>query len=73
MGETHGTYIDHKSAQRIIEILSKTLNMKIDVTKLAEKAKESEVIIKKLEEELHKGQKLPIPPQKKPGEISYIR
>jgi len=72
MGETHGNYIDHKSAQSTVEVLSKIVGIKVNVEKLTEKAKESEVIIKKLEEELTKGQG-PIEMPKKPSDISYIR
>jgi uncharacterized protein (TIGR00162 family) len=72
MGETHGSYIDHKSAQSVVEILSKIVGIKVNVEKLTEKAMESEVIIKKLEEELTKGQG-PMEMPKKPSDISYIR
>lgn len=72
MGETHGTYIDHKSAQKVIETLSEITGIKVDVSKLTEKAKESEGIIKKLEEELTRGQ-MPVELPKKQNELSYIR
>lgn len=72
MGETHGSYIDHKSAQRVIEILSEITGIKVNVSKLTEKAKESEGIIKKLEEELARGQ-MPMEAPTKPKEVSYIR
>jgi len=72
MGETHGNYIDHKSAQSVVEVLSKIVGIKVNVEKLTEKAKESEGIIKKLEEELTRGQSM-IEMPKKPNDISYIR
>lgn len=71
MGETHGTYIDHKAAQKVIEVLSLITGIKVDVSKLNEKAKESEVVIKKLEEEISQSQ-VPMQVPKK-SEISYIR
>ncbi len=73
MGETHGNYIDHKSAQRVVEILSNIVGISINVSKLTEKAKESEILIKKLEEEIGKGQTMPMEMPKKPEDISYIR
>ncbi len=76
MGETHGNYIDHKAAQKIIEVLSSLLGFKISTDKLEKKAKESEDLIKKMEEESRKGEApvsgmLEMP--KKPEELSYIR
>ncbi|VVB73156.1 PAC2 family protein [uncultured archaeon] len=74
MGETHGNYIDHKSAQRVIEVLSSIVGMKINTDKLGKKAKESEGMIKKLEEELAKGETAqPIEMPKKKEDLSYIR
>ncbi len=42
MGETHGQIIDAKSAEAVLRILTKILGIDIDMTKLAEKAKETE-------------------------------
>jgi len=76
MGETHGSYIDHRAAKEVLEVLSKILDIHIDVTKLEKKAKESEEIIKKIEEETKKAEApisgIPISP-KKPDELTYIR
>jgi len=74
MGETHGSYIDHRSAQRMIEILNKLLGLKIDTSKLTEKAKESEKIIRKIEEETNKAKQAmqPMEPAR-PSELTYIR
>ncbi len=40
MGETHGQIIDAKSAEAVLRILTKILGIDIDMTKLAEKAKD---------------------------------
>lgn len=76
MGETHGNYVDHKAAKRVLEILSDILDLDVDVTSLEKKAKESEEIIKKLEEESKKVEAsispTPFTP-KKPDELTYIR
>jgi len=74
MGETHGNYIDHKSAQKVIEVLSSIVGVKINTEKLGKKAKESEGMIKKLEEELSKGEMAsPMEMPKKREDLSYIR
>jgi len=74
MGETHGSYIDHRSAQRMIDILNKLLGLKINTSKLTEKAKESEKIIRKIEEETNKAKQALQPPEPiRPNELTYIR
>jgi uncharacterized protein (TIGR00162 family) len=42
MGETHGQIIDAKSAEAVLEILTKILGIEMDMTELAKKAKETE-------------------------------
>jgi len=74
MGETHGSYIDHRSAQRVLEIVAKFLGIKIDTSKLTEKAKESEKLIRKIEEETKKSQiEVPTSGPSRPNELTYIR
>ncbi|MEM2974319.1 MAG: proteasome assembly chaperone family protein [Candidatus Micrarchaeia archaeon] len=74
MGETHGSYVDHRAAQKIVEILNKLLGLKVDTGKLMEKAKESEKIIRKIEEETKKA-KMEMQPSEptRPSELTYIR
>lgn len=71
MGETHGGYVDATAAKNIVELLSKYLSVPIDVKKLEAKAKESEKILKKIEDEIQKNVITPFEPGKKP--VSYIR
>ncbi|VVC71929.1 PAC2 family protein [uncultured archaeon] len=54
MGETHGGYVDAKSAQAVLEVLSKILDFKIDTKKLELRAKESEKFMKRIEKEAAK-------------------
>ncbi|MEA1925396.1 MAG: proteasome assembly chaperone family protein [Candidatus Altiarchaeota archaeon] len=42
MGETHGQIIDAKSAEAVLNVLTSMLGIEVDMTKLAEKAKETE-------------------------------
>ncbi len=75
MGETHGGYVDAKSAQSVLEALSKILGVKIDLSKLQHRAKESERFMKKMESEAKKQQSAMAGGVLPPGndDVSYIR
>lgn len=68
MGETSGYLVDPKSAQAVLGVLSKTLNMSIDMSALEERAKEMEKIVAKLRE-MEKMQAGPISAD---TDLSYI-
>lgn len=51
LGETHGMLVDHRSAQSVLNILSKILDFSIDTTTLSDRAKKTEEIIRKIREE----------------------
>ena len=70
MGETHGAYVDAKSAQAVLEVLSKVLEMKIDITKIEERAKKGEQFMKQMEREAQKATEGSLPSN---HELSYIR
>jgi hypothetical protein len=72
MGETHGAYVDAKSAHAVLEVLAKMLELKIDMAKLSERAKAGEAFVKKMEKEAASQKSLP---EAGPGksELSYIR
>jgi uncharacterized protein (TIGR00162 family) len=77
LGETLGFPIipDPKSAESILKVLIKILNVKIDTTKLERKVKEMEEFIKKLEEVQRKalGQLLRAPEKAEEKEkLTYI-
>ncbi|MDD5339896.1 MAG: proteasome assembly chaperone family protein [Candidatus ainarchaeum sp.] len=55
MGETHGGYVDTSSARQIVLFLSKYLGMPVDVKKLDAQAKESEKLMKKVEDDIKKN------------------
>ncbi len=71
MGETHGGYVDVTAAKNIVNLLSGYLGFNIDIKKLEEKAKESEKVLKKIEEEVQRSMIAPYEPGKKG--VSYIR
>lgn len=58
MGETPGYLVDPKSAKAVLVVLSRALNLEIDMTELERKAKEIELIaqqLRSLEEGLRRG------------------
>jgi proteasome assembly chaperone (PAC2) family protein len=72
MGETHGGFVDPKSAQALLEVLCKVLEIKVDLKKLDERAKESESFAKKMEKEAMAAKGMPMPSGGK-HDLSYIR
>ena len=71
MGETHGGYVDTVSARQIVLLLSKYLDVSIDIKKLDQKAKESEKVLKKVEEDIRKTMEAQFESAGK--SVSYIR
>lgn len=50
MGETSGYFVDPKSAQAVLEVLTKVLDLKVDFTDLESRAKQIDQITSKLRE-----------------------
>jgi uncharacterized protein (TIGR00162 family) len=50
LGETSGYIVDAKAAQAVLEVLAKRLNIKVNMTDLENRAKETEKTIRRLEE-----------------------
>jgi hypothetical protein len=71
MGETHGSYIDTASARQIVLLLSKYLDLKIDLKRLNEKAQESQKVLKKVQDEVQKTMEAQFEAQNR--NVSYIR
>jgi len=70
MGETHGGYIDTPAAREIVKLLSNYLGITISLKRIDERAKKSEKMLKKIEEEIKKS----IETEYGTGKtISYIR
>ncbi len=72
MGETHGGFVDPKSAQGVLETLCKILEIKVDTKKLDARAKESEAFAKKMEKEAMAAKGMPVDSGGK-HDLSYIR
>ena len=72
MGETHGGFVDAKSAQSVLEVLCKILEIKVDTKKLDARAKEGEKFAKKMEQEAMAAKGLTHPGGAK-HDLSYIR
>ncbi len=49
LGETSGYVVDAKASEAVLEVLNQLLGLKVDMTALREKGKETEDFIKKLE------------------------
>ena len=73
MGETHGSFVDPKGAQVQLEVLCKILDIKLDLKKLDQRARESEAFAKKMEKEALAAKGMA--PHSEPGkhDLSYIR
>ncbi len=65
MGETHGAYVDPNAAKKVLDKLCEILDIKIDMSKLEERAKTNE----KIKKELEKYQK----ETPEMNDLSYIR
>jgi proteasome assembly chaperone (PAC2) family protein len=68
MGETSGYFVDPKSARAVLEILTSILNIKVDYTKLEEKAQQME----KLEDHLKEMESSVASPDQSGDDLHYI-
>ena len=65
MGETSGYFVDPKSAQAVLGVLAKALNIQVDTSALDEKAKQIEALTSKLRD-------AELPPEPKREDLGYI-
>jgi len=65
MGETPGYLVDPKSAKAVLRVLTKAVNLEVDLSRLEEKAKEIEYIAQQLNE-------METMAKEKPDDIRYI-
>ncbi len=74
MGETTGFPIltDPRSAEKLLKVITKILNLDIDLTKIDEKAKEMEAFLKKLEVIQEKAMKKLMPKEEGKENLRYI-
>jgi len=73
LGETSGYVVDAKASKAILEVLSKILGLKLDMTTLIKKAQDTDQLIKTVEEQMGQRQsteQLPLPSQDK--KLGYI-
>jgi proteasome assembly chaperone (PAC2) family protein len=73
LGETSGYVVDAKASKAILEILSKILGLKLDMTTLIKRAQDTDQLIKTVEEQMGQRQsteQLPMPSQDK--KLGYI-
>ncbi|MDH4122849.1 MAG: proteasome assembly chaperone family protein [Thermoplasmata archaeon] len=65
MGETSGYFVDPKSAQAVLNVLSSVLGISVDFTALEDKAKQIEQLTSKIKE-------AELPPEPKREDLGYI-
>jgi len=65
MGETSGYFVDPKSAQAVLGILTKALGIKVDLSALDEKARQIEALTSRLRD-------TELPPEPKREDLGYI-
>jgi proteasome assembly chaperone (PAC2) family protein len=73
LGETSGYVVDAIASKAVLEILSKILGFKLDMTSLNKKAQDTEKLIRTIEEQMGQhpsGEHLPMPQQDK--KLGYI-
>ncbi len=73
LGETSGYVVDAIASKAVLEILSKMLGIKLDMTSLNKKAQDTEKLIRTIEEQMGQrpsGEQLPIPQHDK--KLGYI-
>jgi uncharacterized protein (TIGR00162 family) len=69
MGETSGYFVDPRSAEAVLQVLSHVLNLELDFTDLENKAKE----IDRIAQKIHEAEQRPTPPTGQPREdLGYI-
>ena len=73
LGETSGYVVDAKASKAILDILSKILGLKLDMTTLIKRAQDTDQLIKTVEEQMGQrstSEQLPMPSQDK--KLGYI-
>jgi uncharacterized protein (TIGR00162 family) len=73
LGETSGYVVDAKASKAVLEILSKMLDLKLDLTSISKKAQDTEQLVKTIEEQM--GQRPPpesLPMQQQDKKLGYI-
>ncbi len=72
LGESPGyMYIDAKAAKSVLEVISKVLDIEMDMTALDERAEETENLIKKIQDMQRKSMSQNVPEMNK--DLGYIR
>ena len=74
LGETSGYVVDAKASKAILETLVKIIDVKVDMTNLEKRAKDTEILIQTIEQQMMaaRGGKLPEGQPQKPRDMGYI-
>ncbi len=73
LGETSGYVVDAKASRSVLEVLLGMINVKVDMTNLDKRAKDTEMLIQTIEQQMASGRgKPPLEVQQKPRDTGYI-
>ena len=75
LGETSGYVVDAKAAKAVLETLLEIIGIKVDMTNLEKRARDTEMLIRTIEQQMltgSGGRSLEGQPQQKPRDTGYI-
>ncbi len=76
LGETSGYVVDAKASKAVLETLLKIINVSVDMTNLEKRAKDTEMLIQTIEQQMVSGRGGKVPyegqPAQKPRDMGYI-
>ena len=75
LGETSGYVVDAKASKAVLEILLEIIGIKVDMTNLEKRAKDTEMLIQTIEQQMvagRAGKPLEGQPSQKPRDTGYI-
>lgn len=76
LGETSGYVVDAKASKAVLETLLKIINVRVDMTNLDKRAKDTEMLIQTIEQQMMAGRGGKVPyegqPAQKPRDTGYI-
>lgn len=70
LGETHGMVVDHRAAQAVLQVLVDTLGIKIDMSALEQRARETHQMLERIKKEM--DLKMREEKRREEEEVSYI-
>jgi len=72
LGETSGYVVDAKASQAVLEALLNIVGVKVDMKNLEKRAKDTELLIQTIEQQMHKRSMGEQPPKQPSKDVGYI-